>query len=356
MKVMVDIDNTICVHENRDYENAKPIWPVINKVNELYRRGVDVCLYTSRGQNSCGGDLKLIVERNENVLVNWLKRYGVCYNELIFGKPLADFYIDDGGMNVNDFLDSSFEVLQGNSNSQVVRFGNTVVKTAKNAKYQFDWYNRFDERLGTSAIRVPQHRLLTLNTIKMDYVDGDSLAVKYNEMDLKRLFDVVAIFSVLPALNTNIDSYIDNCKRCYTSDMYTKAVRELSLRKNDLLSQVSFCHGDLSFSNVILSLDDSLVLIDPNERECDSYLFDLAKMRCSCDGLENILGQQSCVTKNAVEQFDIFADELGYDLQLIGLLEITRFARIIPYMQIAGRKDVVYSLGEKVEALCREML
>ena len=49
---------------------------------------------------SCKGNLDLIKEKNEEVLIDWLSRYKVKYHQLIFGKPLADLYVDDKAMNI----------------------------------------------------------------------------------------------------------------------------------------------------------------------------------------------------------------------------------------------------------------
>lgn len=61
-------------------------------------------LFTARGQVSCNGDLDLIHERVRPILVEWLERHAVEYDELIFGKPYADLYVDDKGMTPEEFL------------------------------------------------------------------------------------------------------------------------------------------------------------------------------------------------------------------------------------------------------------
>ena len=359
MRIVFDVDNTICVHTNRDYVNASPVYPMIDKINKLHGQGVEIWLYTSRGQNSCNGDLALIIERNEAILVDWLERHGVCYDKLLFGKPLADFYVDDGSLSIQEFLQSDFEELDGNSNSKIVRLGNIVAKTTHNARYQYDWYNDF-EKLGIRSAFVPKNRLLTLNTLKMQYVPG-TLGYKItNSALLYKLFAVILEFSnrasTMPFTACNFDGYLESCAKCYSSDSYDKVLAMLSKMKDVIVSNISFCHGDLSLSNVIVSDDWQITLIDPNERECSSWLFDLAKLRCSYNGLEKILGY-SDTKEFDVKRFDCAVEEFfGLDIEVVKLLEITRFARIIPYMQKMGKIESEIMLKEKVEELCAKMV
>lgn len=360
MKMMIDVDNTICIHTNRDYVNAAPIQPVIDKVNALYDRGVDICLYTSRGQNSCKGDLALIIERNEAVLVDWLKRHGVKYNELIFGKPLADFYVDDGGMSVKEFLQSDFQQFCGNSNSSILRLGDCVIKDTHNAQFQFDWYRRF-EQLGIKGASVPADRLLTLSRLKMEYVQGKLFCNWFSVARLAELVSVVEQFSRIDeGENCNFELYLQNCHECYDEPLYRETIsvlREYASYAND---NVSFCHGDLALDNVIVSAgDDKLVLIDPNEKEWSSWLLDIAKMRCSFDGLEAVFGHVGWNKEYFCgrERFDhIVKSCFQCDMKFVHLLEITRFARILPYMRKMGKKQEQEAIERIIGGLCNEVM
>lgn len=59
MRVVFDIDDTISFTENRDYANAAPNTPVIQRIVELKQRLPDaqIVLHTSRGMMSCNGDV-----------------------------------------------------------------------------------------------------------------------------------------------------------------------------------------------------------------------------------------------------------------------------------------------------------
>ena len=78
------------------YPNSLPIEDRIDRVNELYKQGHEIILFTARG-TATGIDWRELTEIQ-------LKKFGVSYNRLVFGKPNADHYIDDKGISDTDFF------------------------------------------------------------------------------------------------------------------------------------------------------------------------------------------------------------------------------------------------------------
>lgn len=100
---VIDLDDTICFTKNRDFEHSKPNKTVINKINELYEKGWNIIIYTARGAKSC----KTLEEREKKyrkITEKWLVNNDVYYNELIFGKMNADYYVDDKNMSIEEFI------------------------------------------------------------------------------------------------------------------------------------------------------------------------------------------------------------------------------------------------------------
>jgi len=90
-----DIDGTICTNTNGDYEHAVPFKEVIEKINALYDMGHKIVFYTGRGSTT-GIDWYDFTRKQ-------LKDWQVKYHELIMGKPYADLYIDDKGINTSEW-------------------------------------------------------------------------------------------------------------------------------------------------------------------------------------------------------------------------------------------------------------
>lgn len=100
---VIDVDDTICFTYNRDFDNSEPNQEVIDKINELYKKGWKIILYTARGAKSCN-TLKEKEKKYRAVTEKWLKNHNVLYHELLFGKMNADYYIDDKNMSIEEFL------------------------------------------------------------------------------------------------------------------------------------------------------------------------------------------------------------------------------------------------------------
>jgi hypothetical protein len=86
-----DIDGVILTRvPGNDYLLSAPIPGTIALVNALFDCGHTIVLHTARGSLS-GIDWT-------DVTVSQLQTAGVKYHQLLFGKPAADFYIDDRAM------------------------------------------------------------------------------------------------------------------------------------------------------------------------------------------------------------------------------------------------------------------
>ena len=94
MKIVIDIDGTICSQE-KDYKDAKPYFNRIYNVNSMYDMGNEIVFFTARGSGT-GIDWKKTTKKQ-------LKSWGVKYHKLIMDKPFADVYIDDRAEK-DDFL------------------------------------------------------------------------------------------------------------------------------------------------------------------------------------------------------------------------------------------------------------
>ena len=106
----IDIDGTICTPTvGRDYHKAEPWQDRIKVLNKLYDEGNYIIYFTARAMGRFA-DLPHSVAsvKAKEVLYDLTKQqleeWGVKYNELIMGKPHADFFIDDKGVKDEDFF------------------------------------------------------------------------------------------------------------------------------------------------------------------------------------------------------------------------------------------------------------
>lgn len=300
-----DVDDTICYTSDRKYKNSIPDEEVIEKINKLYDFGNKIVLYTSRGMVSCNGDIEKAIEKNENILKEWLKENNVKYSELIFGKPIADFYIDDRCMNVKGFKESELEEFSaGKSGNKVYRFGEYVLKYV-------DSYKRIRmknfEKYKPDDIRSPRIISSLYDKMYLEYIDGEPLIdlVANGNYDLfSKLFfkdinklknkDNFTIGIDIEDLFHKLDLNVNNDKEEYYElndvKLVDKAKRLIRSVSGTLYENKSMSHGDMIMSNILYS-KGSLVYLDSEFNTfCSTYIMDLAKMYMSFLGYENIFG------------------------------------------------------------------
>jgi len=83
-----DIDGVVAkIQKNLDYALSEPNMEMIKIINKLYDMGNRIILFTARGYVT-GKDWSGITKGQ-------MEKWGVKYHELKFGKPNADFYVDD---------------------------------------------------------------------------------------------------------------------------------------------------------------------------------------------------------------------------------------------------------------------
>lgn len=94
-----DLDGTLCTNTNGEYEKAEPYQQRIDEVNRLYDEKHIIKIYTARGmgRNSDNG-LKASKDFMQ-LTMQQLAFWGVKYHELFMGKPSGDIYVDDKGVN-----------------------------------------------------------------------------------------------------------------------------------------------------------------------------------------------------------------------------------------------------------------
>lgn len=104
MKFLFDIDGTICYTIKGDYKNSKPMNKRIEKINKLYKEGNEIIFFTATGMNRNDGSVHKCYDQFCELTLKQLREWKVKFDILIMGKPSADFYIDDKGVENDKFF------------------------------------------------------------------------------------------------------------------------------------------------------------------------------------------------------------------------------------------------------------
>jgi capsule biosynthesis phosphatase len=112
--LVVDIDGTLCDIKtaNQSYADLVPKAAMLDRLREYQAKGYRILLYTARNMNSYQNNVGLINKHTAPVLLEWLAKWDVPYDEILFGKPWPrkkGFYIDDRTVRPDEFLSMSEE-------------------------------------------------------------------------------------------------------------------------------------------------------------------------------------------------------------------------------------------------------
>jgi capsule biosynthesis phosphatase len=106
--LVVDVDGTLCpvIRPGARYEDLEPYPEMLALLSQYKSEGFHIILHTSRNMRTYDGNIGLILANTAPVLLDWLKRKQVPYDEIHFGKPWpgsTGFYIDDRAVRPSEF-------------------------------------------------------------------------------------------------------------------------------------------------------------------------------------------------------------------------------------------------------------
>ncbi|MGL9727567.1 LNS2 domain-containing protein [Enterococcus sp. DIV0756] len=115
--IVMDIDNTFCEKRgSKEYQDLNPYPEVVEQMKKYQEKGYKIILQTARQMNTHQGNLGLINKITVPVLIEWLAKWEIPYDELHVGKPWCGhtgFYVDDRAIRPSEFLSlTEEEILQ----------------------------------------------------------------------------------------------------------------------------------------------------------------------------------------------------------------------------------------------------
>ena len=356
-RIVFDIDDTISFTTSRNWSNAKPNIPLIQKINNLYDDGWEIYLVTARGSISCETREKA-AEKYEAQIKKWLNDNNVKYHVLSFDKFLAAYYVDDKAITPEDFLNLKFKVIKsGWSGATVELRDNKIYKTHNNSRDVAKWYN-----VAKNYINVPKVHSLVGDTLCLQYLNNNS------DYKINDVIDIINIFRLMEPAQ-KISSFKNYLKRIenhakLNNEINQKFEKVISILNKmfiyddnykDLFTFIynhiadTFCHGDLSIDNIITQNNETY-LIDPifeenNELGYSSWLLDVSKLMMS------LYKNKDLYNYNYVMNY--FVDVLikNYKLNtiesakiLLNFFVFSQFIRIYKYIPTEKEKEEVLKI------------
>lgn len=313
LRICFDLDNTLLTYPAiaGDYSTVKPIYNNLSLLKKLKSDGHEIIIYTARRMKTHHGNVGKVIKDIAGITIDTLERFNIEYDELIFGKPIADIYIDDRAINpyINDlsyfglFYDKDIDdkdtanataqqyipnKIRNNKYNKIRRCDDAyIVKTGPIdiMKGELFYYQNIpnsrssdsrDSRLCGLEDYFPRliDYSIDVDTIdlKMDYIEGIPLYYLYKNCLLTHRH-IDELFDILERLHTHEDTNAcivitcDNVKNNYikklknrfnkqdypfedAEDVFRVIIDGIEAHFSPILSPV--IHGDFWFSNIIL--------------------------------------------------------------------------------------------------------
>ncbi len=99
-RICFDLDGTLCENKKpgQEYKDVLPMPGAVEYLKQLKEQGHYVIIMTARNMVTYNNNVGQIIANQAPIVIDWLKKYDMPYDELLFGKPHADFFVDDKGI------------------------------------------------------------------------------------------------------------------------------------------------------------------------------------------------------------------------------------------------------------------
>ena len=80
---------------HKQYKHMLPNEISVDNINRAYSEGWYIVVVTDRYKSYTNGNIDLPTQMGHNETKQWLRKFGVNFNELVFGDSLKDVYVSN---------------------------------------------------------------------------------------------------------------------------------------------------------------------------------------------------------------------------------------------------------------------
>jgi len=322
-----DLDNTLVTFPRvkNDYTTVEPIEKTINFVRQLKAHGHYIIIFTARRMGTHKSNVPKVIADIGKITLDSLIEFNIPYDEIQFGKPHADFYIDDLAVSAFDNLEKETGVyinkVEPRSFNSIEFKEKSVIKRSSNGvNGEIVFYSRCP--LSISKY-FPKLISASPDYIEIEKIEGNLLSKMYcNKLVTTQHIDM--LFSALDDIHnaqylgsySSSENFIysnysqklreryatyDYSKFQHSKEMFKKIDEKLDEYQRLHLGKKAIVHGDFVFSNIFLTPENTLKFIDMRGKlgyELSIFgdlYYDYAKMYQSLIGYDFILNDATPV-------------------------------------------------------------
>ena len=327
LRLCFDLDGTLVTdpYTERDYTSVRPIHKNIEYLRYMKSLNHYIIIHTARRMKTHNGNVGKLIKDIGKITLDTLEEFNIPYDEIYFGKPWADFYIDDKAVNVYQDLEKEIGIynskIDERSFNQIIMTNmEIVIKKGNMDKLigEIYWYKHIPNDiidLFPSFIKEGNDHYIIekINGIALSYLylkESMTSEILLNYLNcINRIHNSVSQSELSISKDIeNIDIYLNyssKIKERYESFDYSKfensniiyanLIKYFDEYKNNNNGIISVIHGDPVFSNIIMTKDMKFKFIDMRGKQgnqCTIFgdiLYDYAKIYQSLIGYDEIL-------------------------------------------------------------------
>ncbi len=330
LRICFDLDNTLITFPDipGDYSTVHPIDKNIKYAQYLKKLGHTIIIYTARNMKTQMGNVSKVMVNVGKVTLDTISKLDIPCDELYFGKPYADLYIDDLAVNPYDNdVDKILGIYQENVDTRSFNMleTRTIDIYRKNGDPniligEIYWYNSMHNSI-KDMFPLFFGNSDTYEWYDMEKIKGSIISdylFKSKSDELLNIIDSIIgsltrihqcdISNIPNISNINIyQCYSNKLKNRYKNFDYAKLLgSDVIYFYNDLQGDLdeyesqklgikSVCHGDPVCTNILINQYGKIKFIDMRGLQGDELtvigdrLYDWAKLYQSLYGYDAIL-------------------------------------------------------------------
>ena len=317
-----DLDNTLVTFPviDNDYTSVKPIQNNINFLQYLKKLGHTIIIYTARRMRTHNGCQGKVLADIGKITFDTLDKFDIPYDEIFFGKPEADFYIDD--LAVSSYADLEKEIGFYNTTIDPRYFNSLSLtsiqvfrKSSADLSGEIHYYLNIPNDIKDMYPILINWDKNNNSWYEMEKINGIPISKLYlsEEFTTKQLDHIMG--SIKRIHNCDVQNkddiniysnYADKLKKRYESYDYSKfknsetifneLYNKLKEYEENNKGKMSIIHGDTVMTNILINQFGKIKFIDMRGKIGDKCTifgdnnYDLAKLYQSLIGYDEILG------------------------------------------------------------------
>jgi capsule biosynthesis phosphatase len=347
LRICFDLDNTLVSYPKitGDYTSVEPIYKNIAFLKYLKSFGHTIIIYTARRMKTHNSNVGKVMADIGIITFETLNRFDIPYDEIYFGKPYANVYIDDLALNAYDNLEKSLgfymdNIIPRSFNEINETVMDIITKKSNDLRGEIYYYYNIPNSIKDMFPSFINYDSETYKWYRMEKIKGLSLSTLYTSELLTSTILKHVMNSINRIHNATINkdniiginiyaNYYNKMKLRYetydysrfenSENIYNKIQSNLLNYEKNNKGKLCVIHGDTVMTNIIINNHDKIKFIDMRGKLGDKetiygdYLYDWAKLYQSLLGYDLILQDKEVsfnYKKNLIECFENFFIEL----------------------------------------------